>query len=171
MNLINKNSKQIVSIEEYKVTEYPYNEWYVYTNSLLEFNPEYVIDFIFNYSNYNVKYRICDSLIFMTQAQIKEFEAAKQIQKELEEHISSFNGFRFKVTSSASIMQYTSPFRGVFEIGLAENNPRQLIYDEDGNLTHIISFWNEIKSNFRSIIESNIDTFKLEENPIYGEVI
>lgn len=167
MRLIHNTTFISYIIEENKLSCFSSKDYSILEGNIIE--SKYIKELIIidNYNNFN---RV--SILEATDEEKLIIDDRIKKELEYEEYINSFLGYKYKVTSHISIIEELNPYYFLYKIGIVEKNPTKTIYDSSNNLTHIVSFWNELKQPFYDILfdETILATdgtkmFILETNP------
>ena len=139
MKLINLKTKSLVTIDESELTAYSYIDYAILESDYIDAMFIKGIELIGTFNNYNVV-----KIISMTDDEMSLLSSELGAKQELQNKVESFKGYKYKLISHGSIIDETNTFHKLYQIGLAEGNDRDLVYDEDGEISYIISYWNHI---------------------------
>ena len=170
MKLINLKTKLLVTIDESELTAYSYVDYAILESDYIDAMFIKDIELTGTFNNYKIV-----KLISMTDDEMSSLVSELGAKQELQNKIESFKGYKYKLTSHSSIMDETNTFHKLYQIALAEGNDRDLIYNENGEVDYIISYWNHIIPqvliilNDETIFVDNDENkgrmFQLEVNP------
>lgn len=183
MKLINKNSFAVIEIEDNTITAYNFNEFYILQlSTILNLDNSESVSYIpnkkyikgLNIVGYRDSFTVV-SIIEMTNEEKLIVEETELKEAEKQKHIDSFKGFKYKLKAHGSILDEMNTFHKLYQIGLAEGNDRDLVYNENGEVDYIFSYWNNITPQILIILtdetifidndQSKGRMFQLEVNP------